>query len=444
MNKNIIDYENELKSYMEVFLANNILRIHVDAQDQNQAMVLSVGGTTKPIAMSIALFRPAKVLFLVSAMSEKVAEAIVLVSQDQSEYPVRLTLNENCFLCLVDQLTSVELYNEIKKFYKENNRTRLLIDFTGGTKPMSAACFMASTGLDAKLVYVGSDDDNKDGTENIVFVKNPQEYTASYIRNRALEVYASGQFSQARAQYEMIKDSTVSELVQKEKGFVISLCCVYEKLEKLDFVAANEKFEESIWRWAEYSSLYAILREDSKEELKDPHVRLQHLSLLLGILKENMKKDNFKPEFTKAIVGLLISLAKRQNSLGHYDLAVLYLYRLTEYLARYQLALHNIKLSDDEKGLSKCLSKLSNQDEIFSSRQLKDQIIVCANRRNQSVLAHGFLTLESKDYSRFFQLIDEYILRNFLDECQISREDFNKEYIKPFKCIYLKKICEDS
>jgi len=53
----------------------------------------------------------------------------------------------------------LDIYREIEAaFLKWNTPEKVYIDFTGGTKAMSASAALAGAMIDVQLVYVGSDE----------------------------------------------------------------------------------------------------------------------------------------------------------------------------------------------------------------------------------------------------------------------------------------------
>ena len=80
----------------------------------------------------------------------------------------------------MNEVDPLDIYKEIKQIYiKWNKPEKIYIDFTGGTKAMSASVALAGAMIDVQLIYIGSDDYLVDfrkpnpGSENLIYVENP-------------------------------------------------------------------------------------------------------------------------------------------------------------------------------------------------------------------------------------------------------------------------------
>ena len=118
--------------------------------EQVEYLIISVGTSYEPLVLSINLFRPRKILFLYTEITESVLNKIVSYCQ------LDITRFQKC---KVHETNPIDIYREIKQAYLEWDRPKkLYIDFTGGTKAMSAAAAMAGAVIDVQMVYVGTDD----------------------------------------------------------------------------------------------------------------------------------------------------------------------------------------------------------------------------------------------------------------------------------------------
>lgn len=127
----------------EFYESNLMALIEEDFIERNQEkvcekaeyIVISVGTSYEPIVLNIKLFTPQRILFLYTDKTEKTLNKIVrYCSLEPDTYEKRR----------VSETDPLDIYREIKRYYLEWNKPdKMYIDFTGGTKAMSAAAAMA-------------------------------------------------------------------------------------------------------------------------------------------------------------------------------------------------------------------------------------------------------------------------------------------------------------
>lgn len=166
----------------ERFYEQNMMQLIVeDYKNRNEDMVfekvdyliLSVGTSYEPLILNISLLNPKYVLFLYTRETEYILDKIVEHLQLKSMvYQKRV----------VDATDPLSVYYEIKQAYLSWERpSKVYIDFTGGTKTMSAAAALAGSLIDVQLVYVGTEKYLPDfrkpepGSEVLYYIDNPVE-----------------------------------------------------------------------------------------------------------------------------------------------------------------------------------------------------------------------------------------------------------------------------
>ena len=163
----------------EFYESNLMALIEEDFIERNQEkvcekaeyIVISVGTSYEPIVLNIKLFTPQRILFLYTDKTEKTLNKIVrYCSLEPDTYEKRR----------VSETDPLDIYREIKRYYLEWNKPdKMYIDFTGGTKAMSAAAAMAGALIDIQLIYVGTNDYLTDfrkpnpGSETLFYINNP-------------------------------------------------------------------------------------------------------------------------------------------------------------------------------------------------------------------------------------------------------------------------------
>jgi CRISPR-associated protein (TIGR02710 family) len=128
-----------------------------------EAMIISLGGTPEPIAHAIAGHRPPCVCFLASQQSVyllgKVQELL-----EQKGFPLAETK-----VVLVDSVDDLihcyERALECARFLEDRQIApdAVMVDYTGGTKNMTAALALATVGKGYRFSYVGGSTRNKGG-----------------------------------------------------------------------------------------------------------------------------------------------------------------------------------------------------------------------------------------------------------------------------------------
>lgn len=165
------------------------------------AALVSVGGSPEPVLLVLRQHRPAHVWYFCSAGSRANADDI----QGQLDWRPQARFIE------------VERFEELGPCYRELRRklpeilaetkvnpAEVLVDYTGGTKTMSAALVLSATELFTQFSYVGGEEREKgglgvtvDGKERVLCQGNP--WTALAIREieRARDLWAGCQFEGA-------------------------------------------------------------------------------------------------------------------------------------------------------------------------------------------------------------------------------------------------------
>lgn len=165
------------------------------------AALVSVGGSTAPVIHVLRQHRPAHVWYFCSAGSRAIADAI---QAELGWHPA-------------PRFIEVERFEELGPCYRELrlkipeildesrvNPCDVLVDYTGGTKTMSAALVLAATELFDQFSYVGGEQREKhglgvtvDGKERMLYQGNPWTDLAIREVERARDLWAGCQFEAA-------------------------------------------------------------------------------------------------------------------------------------------------------------------------------------------------------------------------------------------------------
>jgi CRISPR-associated protein (TIGR02710 family) len=167
------------------------------------ALLINVGGTPNPIAYSIAHHRPEKVIFFASQESRGEIESKVrpLVGHRWRDQEIVTTPDPQHLTTCIDILTR-ELPDRLKVLGL--GWQDLVVDYTGGTKTMSAALVLATISEPVAYGYVGGQVRTKeglgvvlDGSEAVVINPNPWDALALELKRRMARQFNQARFAEA-------------------------------------------------------------------------------------------------------------------------------------------------------------------------------------------------------------------------------------------------------
>jgi len=291
------------------------------------AMIVSVGGTPAPIIESIRHFRPAFVCFLASQQTcDQVTGIKNQVRSDGLEFDCQTVLIDDaqdmlhCYEKSEDAVTRV-----VARGYAPED---VVVDYTGGTKNMTAALSLAAITHGFSFSYVGGNRRTKDGTgividgaEQVRRSVNPWDFLAVEERKKISLLFNSHQFKAA------------SRLCDDLSGKNVNRRSVYKKL---GFMIAGYH-EWDLFRYRSALDRFARTRiEELTETDNDPGVLTfaKATQKLLPFL-ESAVKSKERPGM--AYILDLFANAERRFEEGKTDDAVLRLYRIMEMAGQYRL-----------------------------------------------------------------------------------------------------------
>lgn len=405
------------------------MTLGIDEGDFNNVAIKSV--------TSIQHVRPDYIIFFASEESKSTIETIKeLVKDDYDEFIEGEDYEVNI-------IKDIDNFNECYSVYSKRldkfwNDGKLIIDYTSGTKTMSASLAMISILYDGELISVGGLRENgfvKKGTETI------RTHNVYSVKDNILRYFIINMFNDYRYDTALeIADSLVSPQVDKEK--TKNLIQVYSYWDKVQF-------------------------NEAREALKEVDLKLSYLDPIRKTVKDNLKalsiictsnSDNLRNCY---ILASLINNARRRAEEFKYDDAIARLYRSFELIAQIKLNQYNIKSSDidvnilKEKNVSEeFINRLEKTREDGKIRiglvndylllnELNDDLgkYFVENRktinnitvkRNNSILAHGISSLSKEDFEIFEELVVELALgldksmKRFLFETEFPKFNINE------------------
>jgi CRISPR-associated protein (TIGR02710 family) len=292
---------------------------------------------------------------------------------------------------------------------------KISVDYTSGTKAMSAA--LVSAALSAKVgsvLYVygerGEGGRVKSGTERRSSL-SPNKIFSRDIFNKAIDYYNSYRYCDC---IELLENFEFHPDYDEKVKLLIKLSKLFDAWDKFNF---NSAFE--------------ICRTIAPDEVK--------IYKLKGYFEDELKPALSKlksNELTIEKITDLISNAQRRASEGKYDDAVARLYRALEMLGQLEfqkefkcstadVIIDNIpdEFREDVKG--KYLDKKDGKIKIplfgtfdllaniqnkvgLEFMSMRDEIKYILSQRNNSILAHGLIPLSEKDYNIANQILEKF------------------------------------
>jgi len=400
-----------------------------------KAMIITVGtGETVAHGISSAIKHqnPNYIIFVVTEESKRktlsrILQGGIMQGKTYKEFVLK---DEND----VEEIR-FETQSLIESLIRRRYESRdIVIDYTSGTKAMSAGVVLA--GLDKKagsLVYVsGKRDDNGrviSGTEKVIS-SEPNRIYAEGLFRKAVDLFNLCQFDGCLEILVKSKDLIADSEFQNKISLLEVLASAYSAWDKFDLDKAFSKIndnlpdEELLAQWGIKSRIKA-----NKEFL----------------YKE---KENFFCE--ERIVDLLENARRRGDLEKKCDDAVARLYRLMEYIAQFKIAQKGLYLQDasgsfnadnlaidklpanlkdkylkykDPKDNKVKLGLYQNYDLLFDLQEdlgkffkenyEKGNLKKLLSLRNNSILAHGFNSVSEKTYKQMLEEVEKIINRMF-------------------------------
>lgn len=330
--------------------------------NNGKVLVMSVGGSPEPLIHSIDNIKPILVYFIHSEKTLSVVDEINKNTKHKYDYLTKQVDNHESIEDAFEKSKEV-LFELNKKGWDE-----ITIDFTGGTKPMTAGLVLASTGdkyTDSyNYSYVGSkiSEDaevrNKEGVgivisghEQIKPQKDPYDTYAVLEFNRGKNFFNHYQFEAAIQNFKEAEAKLDDGKLKDLAKFYIKLVNFYQKWDKFNdkIEIYNEKLgKNESFKLPSYFQKEIIKKCPKNLLANDFNNSDEFINQLNDNLKFlRLKIQNNQKEAMGYYLPDLLNNAKRKIDEGFYDDAVARLYRAIELIA--QVSLNENGLIDVEK-----------------------------------------------------------------------------------------------
>jgi CRISPR-associated protein (TIGR02710 family) len=182
-----------------------------EESQRSRVMLVSLGGSPEPVLLTLNRQQPEYVLFFISATSAREVQGVVggleygVAAFEQILTPSAELLHE-CYRALRDQLP--ERLRHWGLTFSD-----LTVDYTGGTKSMSAALVLATADRVHRYSYVGGVERDKgglgvviSGREKMWFLQNPWRELVRDELARIVVLFANARYLGARNELSALAD----------------------------------------------------------------------------------------------------------------------------------------------------------------------------------------------------------------------------------------------
>lgn len=409
-----------------------------------KAMIISVGGTPAPIIKSIGEYGPEFISFL--------------ASQDTCDKVLEIKNGiRNIFHSGIDSKITLaddvnDLYHCFEKAEEAVGRVisggytkdEVIVDYTGGTKNMSVALALAAVTYGFLFSYVGGEERTKEGVgivvngqEKIYKSINPWDFLAIEERKKIALLFNSGQFKAVKTLIDGLSArSTKYKSLFRKLGFIVDGFYNWDMF----------KHKEAMERFKRGRALEELIEVDDRG-IKSFAVDVKKLLEFLWRLIE--MSDNGKRACNELLLDLFAN-AERRFEEGKTDDAILRLYRLVEMAAqhilieRYAIDTSDVgpeqipaplrdeyiktykkdgKIKIPQNAAYRLLESLGDEAGI-RFRKNENRFLDIQSSRNNSYLAHGFISSKESTYTKLKEFIIELNLFNLHEVVKFPEMDF--------------------
>jgi CRISPR-associated protein (TIGR02710 family) len=412
------------------------------SNNKHTLLVCTVGGSPEPIVATLKRWNPLRIRFVPTRDTrEQIDARVVPLAQseglplDPGRYDVLELADGQNFAACVDSMR--RLTPVVEEWLGRGEQYQVVVDFTGGTKCMSAALALQACRWHCVFSYVGGTERTKEGVgvvisgkEQVLHTYNPWDALGFQSIEEFVILFNQQAFAAAAAlSYRAMRN--VSDPSRKRELNALKLLSeAYDAWDRFDHKAALCKLREV----AKYENdLQAVLSSAKWGQIRTcvgEHTEyLQHLV------------DATSPSMLQ--ITDLLANAQRRNTEGRIDDAVARLYRAIETLAQLALSERHQITNTKQVPLTRIPEPLQSQwaskaeegtiflglqdayallnaldDDLgrkFKELKLDDRQRSPLTARNQSILAHGFERVSEEVFKQLWNATLQ--LGNVNDSC---------------------------
>jgi len=403
---------------------------------ENRTMLVSVGGSPKPIIWSIEQNRPERLIFFVSrdsytSITVDIMPALMERLGKLLPYETVLTPNEQD----VGESTFALLRSVPEAMRKLGavGEWPALVDFTGGTKVMSAAVVWAASRFRCTYSYVGSDSKEArtkgglgiviDGRERALLRENPWDEVAWFEVRRAVTLYNNGQYSNACSLLAEVVDRVSDERRVRVLALLLDVWGGFAAWDAFDHTRAVGLLKKSapalaVAAYPEESLLpgivdFAAAAVEASAALDDVVTKKPGMitwAKIADLMSNSMRRAELEQRYDDAVARCYAAVEKY----GKYALQKNYGINNSkcrpeqlpdglreEYRRRY--ADENSLLRFGLQATYTLLAELGDKAGV-RYRTIRDELEKQLTLRNDSILGHGFIPISEKSFRSLFEL----------------------------------------
>ncbi len=397
--------------------------------DPHLLLVCTVGGSPPPLVASLAHWRPARVLFVTSRQTTHLIEDEILPQLASAGWPLDAGRYDHYelddgqdFAACVQQLKTIT--PQIHHWLSRGEDYRLVVDFTGGTKPMSAALALHVHRWRCVFGYVGGGQRTKEGvgvvesgSERVIHRDNPWDALGFQTVEDFVRLFDEGAYWPAARMIDRVLPNTDDLARKQELSVLKSLAEAYGEWDRFNHGRAR-KHLDAVQRGA--NNLAAVLPSgDAFDRAR------RMIAAHCGIL------DQLKSGNLPALVRDLLANARRRADEQRWDDATARLYRAIEATAQCRLreahgiestkriplaglparlrtewqgrARQGVVMAGLQDGYRLLLELEDPLGRHFEDLGLADAVRSPLSGRNESILAHGFSPVGEKVYRELWK-----------------------------------------
>jgi len=401
-------------------------------------MIISLGGSPEPLKKSIGEHRPENLIFLASHDStQKSGDVLSGVDFKPLKTEYEITENPNSLY---------ECYKAAKRCVDRASRydvpeCDIVVDYTGGTKVMSAALLLATAGYAYGFNYVGGDARSKDGLgivqngHEIMYADmNPWSAFAEEEKRQIVTLFNSRRYASAIEILNLCRRELPAQIETffKVVRFLANGFLFWEQFRHREALDCLKKGSDALDHYIKH------FPDDGYRLLK------AELAAHIGFLSQLMEKTKGMQVFDVILVKELINNARRRIADTRYDDAAARIYRALElygqicFEKKIGCPTDKVKPSrmpqelgdefmrkyrDPRTGMMKLplqatfeVLKAAGHEEGARFFQYEKKIKNIQSNRNHSILAHGIRPVGEPAARGILETVTEFVqMKEFFD-----------------------------
>lgn len=394
-------------------------------------MIMSLGGSSEPLRKSIEEHKPERVIFLASHDSVSLAGEILKGREPKPAAVYEITEDPNSMF---------ESYKAARRCVDRAGNSGVspedvVVDYTGGTKVMTAALILATIGHPFHFNYVGGVKRNKnglgtvlDGYERMFPEMNPWSAFAEEERRQVVTLFNRRRYNAVIEIVDTCYSRDLPEEIHGYFAFVRPLAEGFLFWEQFNHDAAKRKIEDGL------IGLGTYLKSRPNPDLEAFTSRVRECR---DFLKRLLDETNKLKNLHSVLIDDLLNNARRRMADKRYDDAAARIYRALELYGQIifqetvgcsnssvSLDMVPIEIREEFKGKyfdkHKKVLKLPMSATFDFLRVLRNEVGIrffertkeiknIQSNRNDSILAHGIRPINSNSAESIWKTISDFL-----------------------------------